>query len=83
MPKVSKKPAPIDPRPTTDVSGARAIEGNISRDTLYRRMREDPDHPRPFTYKGSNRLHFYVHELLEYRASRPRRLFLEEVGAEK
>ena len=65
-----------------DFTGLRSLLGNPGRNSVYRWLKSDPAFPRPFTYPGGSKLHWFTHEVVAYLEARPRRRYVEE-GAEK
>ena len=62
-----------DSRP---IGSVRAVMNSlqICRTTLYKLLREEPDFPAPFYIVG--KLFFFIDEIEEFKASRPRRQYV-------
>ena len=51
---------------------------NCCRTSVYKLMREDPDFPAPFTIL--DKVSFFLDEIEEYKATRPRRRYADHAG---
>ena len=61
-------------RPVGDVHAVKRSLG-ICRTSLYKLLREDPDFPAPYTMPPVDKLTWFLDEIEDYKASRPRRIF--------
>ncbi len=61
-------------RPVGDMRDVQR-ELNVGRTSVYKLMREDPDFPAPFTMPPLDKLTWFLDEIQDYKASRPRRIY--------
>ena len=63
-----------DLRPVGDMRAVLASL-NCCRTTVYKLMREDPEFPAPFTMPPVDKLMWFLDEIEDYKATRPRRIY--------
>ncbi len=68
-----------DPRPVGDMRAVLASL-NCCRTTVYKLMHEDPEFPAPFTMPPVDKLTFFLDEIEDYKATRPRRIYVAVVA---
>ena len=68
-----------DPRPVGDMRAVLASL-NCCRTTVYKLMREDPEFPAPFTMPPVDKLTWFLDEVEDYKATRPRRIYAAVVA---
>ncbi len=68
-----------DPRSVGDM---RAVQKglNCCRTSIYKLMREDPEFPAPFTMPPVDKLTWFLDEIEDYKATRPRRIYVAAVA---
>ena len=68
-----------DPRPVGDMRDVQRSL-NCCRTSIYKLLREDPDFPAPFTTPPVDKLTWFLDEIEDYKASRPRRIYTKVVA---
>ena len=63
-----------DPRPVGDMRAVQACL-NCCRTSVYKLLREDPSFPAPFTIRA--KLTWFLDEIEDYKANRPRRHYAD------
>ncbi len=68
--------------PARPVGDMRAVQArlNCCRTSVYKLMREDPDFPAPFTMPPVDKLTWFLDEIEDYKATRPRRIYTTVVA---
>lgn len=66
-----------DSRPVGDMRDVQ-VSLKTCRTSVYKLMREDPDFPAPFMILG--KLSFFLDEIEEWKASRPRRRYADSAA---